>query len=78
MNLDTDKVKMSEHALLRAKESFGLEKEETIKHFRDLLKKAKRIGGVYDRNAFTSVFYAIGRAAKHPNTELNVKHQASI
>lgn len=76
--LDTDKVTMSEHALLRAKERFSLEKEEAIKHFRGLLKKVKRIGIVYDRNGLPSVLYAIGRTAMYLNVELNVKHQESI
>lgn len=69
--LDTDKVKMSEHALLRAKERFSLEKEEAVKHFRSLLKKAKKIGIVYDKNGVPSVLFAIGRVAMYLNTELS-------
>lgn len=71
--LNVKKVGMTSHAYERAAERFDLKIEsQALGYFRNLLKKAKKIGETVDDEGYPSVLYAYNKAAVYLTLDLKV------
>jgi len=64
-------IKLSSHAYKRANERFNMDENRAPGYFRDVLRKAKRIGLHKDKYGNDSVVYAYGRIAVYVEPDLS-------